>query len=143
MTSLRFVRFVRFVTFVAFACVLGMTLLLETSLQAQETAKLDRFAGKWQGSWLEGMSSGKVFLDLGASAGQEAKIELTSFPKFGPGVAPVRDIAAENETLKFSTPRSDGKEIKFELTLNQAGNKLKGKARYEGSRVEVELARPE
>jgi hypothetical protein len=108
--------------------------------QADQSA--DRLAGKWQGSWLEGMSTGKVFLELAPGAGQ-SKIELTGFPKFGPGKAPVRDVVAQGETLKFVTVRADGEKVTFDLKLNDAGSKMKGKARYEGSRMEVELVRSE
>jgi hypothetical protein len=121
---------------------LWFSMALPLANAQQPEAAAQRFLGKWQGSWLEGMASGKVFLDLAAAEG-ESKIEMTRLPKFGAGKALVREVLTEGQTLKFVTARADGEKVSFDLKLNEAGSRLKGTARYEGSRAEVELVRPE
>ena len=55
-----------------------------------------RYVGTWQGTWLEGMSSGKAKLEITEFSGQ---LSFTALPNFGAAPANLRKLAGNAEML--------------------------------------------
>ena len=105
---------------------------------APVTALDSRYAGVWQGTWLEGMSSGKAKLEITQSGGQ---LSFTSLPNFGVAPASLRKLTANEQRLSFETAGADGRTIRFELKPSGDHQRLQGKAYYDGLRMELDLSK--
>ena len=97
-----------------------------------------RFIGTWKGSWLEGMSSGKVTLEVGKSHGD---LSLTTRPSFGTQAVAIAKIVGVEKQLSFYATGADGHAMRFNLTPHKDYQTLKGKAYYDGLHMELDLAR--
>ena len=97
-----------------------------------------RFFGTWQGNWLEGMSSGKVKLDVKEGAGE---LSLTALPSFGTQPVAITKISGTDKRIGFYTAGADGRVMRFDLKPSEDFKKLKGKAYYETLHMELELTR--
>lgn len=97
-----------------------------------------RFLGTWQGNWLEGMSSGKIKLDVKDGAGE---LSFTALPSFGMQPAAISKITGTEKRLGFYTAGADGRVMRFDLKPSEDFKKLKGKAYYETLHMELELTR--
>ena len=106
----------------------------ETALSAIDT----RFFGTWKGSWLEGMSSGKIILEIKDEGGE---LSFTARPSFGAQPATINKITANDKRLGFHTAGADGRTMRFDLKPSDDFKKLKGNAFYETLHMELELIR--
>ena len=97
-----------------------------------------RFFATWQGNWLEGMSSGKIVLEIKEGSGE---LSFTALPSFGAHPATVNKIIGNNKRLGFHTAGADGRTMRFDLKPSEDFKKLKGKAYYETLHMELELIR--
>ena len=102
-------------------------------------ASLDaRFWGTWEGSWLEGMSSGKATLKLEDGNGE---LTFTARPAFGTQPVLITKITGIEKQLVFHTTGADGHVMRFDLKPSKDYQKLKGKAFYDSLHMELELSR--
>lgn len=97
-----------------------------------------RYVGTWQGTWLEGMSSGKAKLEITEFSGQ---LSFTALPNFGAAPANLRKLAGNEKHFAFETAGADGRTMRFELKPSSDGKQLKGKAYYDSLHMEVEFAK--
>ena len=97
-----------------------------------------RFAGVWEGSWLEGMSSGKATLTFKDESGE---LTFTNRPAFGARPASITKITRTEKQLRFQTVGADGYVMRFDLKPSKDYQKLKGKAYYDSLHMELELSR--
>jgi hypothetical protein len=97
-----------------------------------------RFIGTWKGSWLEGMSSGKVTLEVGESRGD---LSLTTRPAFGTQAVAIAKIVGVEKQLGFYATGADGHAMRFNLTPDKDYKTLKGKAYFDGLHMELDLTR--
>ena len=125
--------------FCGFALLLNCSpALMAADESAPATAIDGRYVGVWEGAWLEGMSSGKVKLEITESGGQ---LSFTSLPNFGVTPASVRKLTGNEKRLGFETAGADGRTIRFELKPSSDNKQLKGKAYYDGLHMELDLAK--
>ena len=97
-----------------------------------------RFLGTWQGNWLEGMSSGKIKLEVKEGAGE---LSFSALPSFGTQPAAISKISGTEKRLGFYTAGADARVMRFDLKPSEDFKKLKGKAYYETLHMELELTR--
>ena len=97
-----------------------------------------RFLGSWKGSWLEGMSSGKVTLEVRELS---ADLSFTARPAFGTQSAAIAKIVGNEKQLGFQMVGADGHVMRFDLKPSKDYQKLKGKAFYDNLHMELELSR--
>ena len=102
------------------------------------TSLENRYEGRWQGNWLEGMSSGKAALEVTESG---AQMSLSSLPVFGAAPISVTKLTSDDKQLKFTAVGADGRSYRFDLKPSSNGSKLIGKAFYDSLHMELELAR--
>ena len=128
------------ITFIK-SILLTSALIISLGALAQDgaTSAIDsRYIGVWKGAWLEGMSSGKVILDMAESSGQ---FSFTALPRFGNDPAPISKIKHSETQLGFLTAGADGRVMRFDLKPSSDYKKLKGKAYYDGLHMEVQFTR--
>jgi hypothetical protein len=117
----------------------GLLLALNSTAGDEASAAVDsRYLGTWSGNWLEGMSSGKIRLEIKEGGGE---LLFTALPSFGVQPARLRKIAGDDKHLGFFTAGADGKTMRFELKPSADFKMLKGKVHYESLHMELELAR--
>ena len=110
-----------------------------TNVADDNHAGLDaRFLGTWEGSWLEGMSSGKATLELKDGNGE---LTFTARPAFGTQAVSITKITGNEKQLGFQTIGPDGHVMRFDLKPSKDYQKLKGKAFYDNLHMELELSR--
>ena len=97
-----------------------------------------RYLGTWKGTWLEGMSSGKIVLELNETAGE---LSFTALPSFGIQPVGISKVAGDGQCLVFHTTGANGRAMRFDLKPSGDFKKLKGKAHYETLHMELELTR--
>lgn len=125
--------------FCLFALLLNFSAAVIAADESTSTTNLDgRYVGVWEGAWLEGMSSGKVKLEITESGGQ---LSFTSLPNFGVTPASVRKLTGNEKRLGFETAGADGRTMRFELKPSSDNKQLKGKAYYDGLHMELDLAK--
>lgn len=95
------------------------------------------FLGSWKGTWLEGMNSGKVTLEVRESSGE---LSFTTRPAFGTQSTPIAKIVGNEKQLRFQTVGADGHVVRFDLKPSKDYQKLKGKAYYDSLHMEMELS---
>lgn len=97
-----------------------------------------RYLGSWNGTWLEGMSSGKVALEIRETGGQ---LSLSPLPNFGAQPAAIAKVVGNENRVGFQTAGADGRSMRFDLKPSGDFKKLTGKAHYDGLHMELELKR--
>ena len=118
---------------------LGLLLALNAAAGEQASNTVDsRYIGTWSGNWLEGMSSGKILVEIKDGGGE---LSFTALPSFGAPPAQIRKVAGDDKRLGFHTAGADGRTMRFELKPTSDFMKLKGKAFYESLHMELELTR--
>ena len=119
--------------------VLFFSVCSTTNAADDNHASLDtRFLGTWEGSWLEGMSSGKATLELKDGNGE---LTFTTRPAFGTQPVSITKINGNEKQLGFQTIGADGHVMRFDLKPSKDYQKLKGKAYYDSLHMELELSR--
>ena len=116
-------------------------LLVSFHIVAADTENLandSRYVGSWKGTWLEGMSSGKVSLEITRTGGE---FSFTARPNFGTQPASIAKMVTREKQLAFVVSGEDGQPIRFELKPSDEFKKLKGKAYYDNLHLELELLR--
>lgn len=109
-----------------------------TNAADDDHAGLDaRFWGTWEGSWLEGMSSGKATLELKDG---NSELTFTTRPAFGTQPVSITKIIGNEKQLGFQTIGADGHIVRFDLKPSKDYQKLKGKAYYDSLHMEMELS---
>ena len=98
----------------------------------------NRYLGIWKGAWLEGMSSGKIQLEIKESTGH---LTFTALPSFGAEAAILSKLGGTQQRLGFQTSGADGRVMRFNLSPSADFSKLKGKAHYDSLHMELELSR--
>lgn len=117
----------------------GLLLALSSAAGDDVNATVDsRYLGTWNGNWLEGMSSGKIRLEIKESGGE---ISFTALPSFGVQPATLRKVAGDAKRLGFHTAGADGRTMRFDLKPSVDFKTLKGKAHYESLHMELDLVR--
>ncbi len=117
----------------------GLLVALNSTAGDHGTAALDsRYIGTWSGNWLEGMSSGKIRVEIKEAGGE---LSFAALPSFGVQPAQLRKVTSDDKSLAFFTTGADGKTMRFELKPSGDFNILKGKAHYESLHMELELTR--
>jgi hypothetical protein len=97
-----------------------------------------RYIGTWNGHWLEGMSSGKILLEVKENGGE---LSFTALPSFGANSAAIGKVMGNEQRLTFHTAGADGRTMRFDLKPSGDFKKLRGKAHYESLHMELELTR--
>ncbi len=121
-----------------FSC-FGLLLALNSTAGDEIGSAVDsRYLGAWRGNWLEGMSSGKIRVEITEGGGE---LWFIALPSFGSLPAQIRKVAGDDKRLGFYTAGADGKTMRFELKPSGDFKTLKGKAHYESLHMELELAR--
>lgn len=115
-----------------------MNFLAATAQDSAAPAVDTRYIGNWNGTWVEGMSSGNATLSITENGGQFA---FTALPAFGRDPAAINKIKGTAGQLSFHVIGADGRVMRFELMPLSEFKKLKGKAHYDGLHMEVELFR--
>lgn len=124
----------KFILFVLF-----FSAISTTNAADDNHASLDaRFWGTWEGSWLEGMSSGKATLELKDG---NSELTFTTRPAFGTQPVSITKINGNEKQLGFHTVGADGHVMRFDLKPSKDYQKLKGKAFYDNLHLELELSR--
>jgi hypothetical protein len=122
-----------------FLLLLFLSAFASANAADDDQAGLDaRFAGVWEGSWLEGMSSGKATLTLKDESGE---LTFTNRPAFGALPASITKITRTEKQLRFQTVGVDSHVMRFDLKPSKDYQKLKGKAYYDSLHMELELSR--
>ena len=104
----------------------------------ESLANDSRYVGAWKGTWLEGMSSGKVSLEITRTGGE---FSFTARPNFGTQPASITKMVNSEKQFAFVVSGEDGQAIRFELKPSDEFEKLKGKAYYDNLHLELELLR--
>jgi hypothetical protein len=100
-------------------------------------ADMTALAGKWEGPWYRGMSSGKAVFEIQDNAGT---IQLTNSETFGDEAKPLKKVEFDGKTLRFEVDGGAGP-LAAALKLNDRGDQMKGMGRYEGFPLRFELLR--
>jgi hypothetical protein len=117
----------------------GLLLALNSAAGDEAASTIDsRYIGTWNGNWLEGMSSGKIRLEIKEAGGD---LSFTALPSFGIQPTQLRKVTSDDKRLAFLTTGADGKTMRFELKPSEDFKILKGKAHYESLHMELELTR--
>jgi hypothetical protein len=117
----------------------GLLLALNSAAADDVPSTIDsRYIGTWSGNWLEGMSSGKIRVEIKEAGGE---LSFAALPSFGVQPAQLRKVAGDDKRLAFLTTGADGKTMRFDLKPSGDFKILKGKAHYESLHMELELTR--
>lgn len=120
---------------------LGIGLLFSAGVIAQDSATPaveSRYTGVWKGNWLEGMSSGRITLEIAENGGQ---LSFSGRPAFGTDPVSISKIKHSDQQFGFQTAGADGGVMRFDLKPSADYKKLKGKAYYQELHMEVEINR--
>ena len=122
----------------AFAVLFLLAPFISNAADEVGAAEDSRYQGKWEGNWLEGMSSGKVSLAIVAV---NSEIAFTARPTFGTEPTVISKIKGTDKTLTFYVTGADGHAMRFELKPAKDYKILRGKAYYDNLHMELELSR--
>jgi hypothetical protein len=94
-------------------------------------------AGRWEGPWYRGMTSGMAVFEIAEGGGT---IQLTNSETFGDDARPLKKVEFDGKTLRFEADGGVGA-LTAALKLNERGDQMKGMGKYEGFPVRFELVR--
>jgi hypothetical protein len=119
-----------------FSAIVALACMLAGPLHASDFSGV---AGKWQGPWYRGMTSGQMTLEVTAEG--SGRVAFTNLESFGEAPAGLHKTQASGKTIEFSANGASGSEFTAKCTLIDGGKLLRGTARYEGFPVKFDLQR--
>ena len=119
---------------------LAALIIAPASAEESSQASLGGFEGNWFGAWVQGMSSGKMKLNLRGDT-EEHSVVITGLAKFGEKpVGFSRSFVTAGE-MRFAVTGENNLEVRFTFRFNESGRLLNVKGEFEGYRLAIELAR--
>lgn len=97
-------------------------------------------AGKWQGPWYLGMTSGHAELTL-SQGDASGTLLMTNHETFGDSPVALREVVVEEGKLRFRAKAADGQLVEAILPIVGGSDKLKGPMRYGGYKYLLDLVR--